>query len=485
MKVVFVSSEMRPFASTGGLGDVGGALPFALMGQGADVMRVMPMYRRVLEGNLPCSDTHIRIQVPVGLRTLKAEIWRADEPGPATYFVRKDEFFDRRELYSLPERDYDDNFERFVFFQKAVVGLLDTLHVQADIVHINDWQTALMPYFLEYGMQGIGREMHEQTVFTIHNLAYQGVFPSSVFPYSSLPYSCFSLEELEFYGNINCLKGAIKRCDQVTTVSERYAKEILTPEFGSGLEGVLAESQHKLTGILNGVDYGEWDPRADILIAASYSADNMDGKLTCKRALLEGTKLRLKKGWEKCPVVGMVSRLVDQKGMDLLANTMEAIMQEDIYFVMLGSGLEMYQELCLSWAQKWPDRYAVQIGYNNALAHQIEAGSDIFMMPSKFEPCGLNQMYSLRYGTLPIVHATGGLDDTITNLDASNNTGNGFKFTEYTGAALLSSLREAIARYRDTDIWYPARRRIMAEDFSWDRSAERYIKLYETTLAQS
>lgn len=482
MKIIFVSSEMSPYASTGGLADVGGALPVALKGQGMDVVRVMPMYRRVLESSERLSDTGMRINVPVGLRTLQAEIWQADESGPTTYFVRKDEFFDRRELYSLPERDYDDNFERFVFFQKAVIGLLDALNINADIVHANDWQTALIPYFLEFGIQGMGRQRREKVVYSIHNLAYQGIFNDSEFPYSNLPYSCFSLDDLEFYGNINCMKGAIIRSDCLTTVSKRYAAEIMTPEFGCGLEGVLMGAQSKLVGILNGVDYSVWDPRNDTLIPAQYSADSLAGKTTCKKALLEEMGFKVKAADLKRPVIGMVSRLVDQKGMDVLEVAMESIMAEDVYFVVLGSGQEKYQELCLSWAERWPNRFAAHIGYNNGLAHRIEAGADLFMMPSRFEPCGLNQLYSLRYGTIPIVHATGGLDDTITNVDAANQRGNGFKFINYTDAALLSSLQEAMKMYRKPEEWRKLQQRAMAEEYSWDRAAKEYINCYEKLL---
>lgn len=484
MKVLFVTSEISPYASTGGLADVGAALPRALLEQGVDIRRVMPMYRKVLEGSYPCSDTHHRIKVPVGLRTLEAEVWQSDEDGPITYFIRKDEFFDRSELYSLPERDYDDNFERFVFFQKAVVGLMDLLDMQVDIVHANDWQTALIPYFLEFGMQGMGRNKREQVIFTIHNMAYQGVFADSDFPYSNLPYSCFSVEELEFYGNINCMKGAINRANQVTTVSERYATEILTLEFGCGLEGVLADAQHKLTGIVNGVDYTVWDPQQDALIAAPYSFNRLEGKQVCKQALLERMGLSRSPSDEisQKPLIGMVSRLVDQKGMDLLADSIERIMEEDVSFVVLGSGQEDYQELCRSWARQWPDRFAVYIGYNNALAHQIEAAADLFMMPSQFEPCGLNQLYSLRYGTIPIVHAVGGLDDTIHNIDPVLQTGNGFKFHEYTPASLMQALQAALQLHRDQPAWIKTQQRIMQEDFSWERSAREYERLYQKVM---
>lgn len=482
MKIVFATSEITPYASTGGLADVGAALPVALQAQGLDVIRVMPMYRRVLEDDRSRTDTGLRLNIPVGLRTLQAEIWQSGEAGPTTYFIRKDEFYDRRELYSLPERDYDDNFERFVFFQKAVVALMDALTIRADIVHANDWQTGLIPYFLDYGIQGMGRGRKEKVVYTIHNLAYQGIFADTDFPYSNLPYSCFSLDELEFYGNINCMKGGIIRADLLTTVSKRYSQEILTPEFGCGLEGVLLDAQHKLHGIVNGVDYSTWEPSTDILIAAPFSVENLDGKNTCQKALLERMGLKAPASGRRTPVIGMVSRLVDQKGMDILAEAMDRIMAEDVYFVLLGSGQEEYQEMCQAWSRKWPDRFGVYIGYHNGLAHQIEAGADLFMMPSKFEPCGLNQLYSLRYGTIPIVHATGGLDDTIQDISADGSSGNGFKFTDYTVQSLLASIKRALSLFKTGKQWTAIQKRAMKEEFSWSKSAKEYIALYESLM---
>lgn len=476
---------MRPYASTGGLADVAGALPIALKGQGIDVVRVMPMYRTVMAHAGPKTDTGLRINVPVGLRSLQAEIWQSEDPGPTTYFVRKDEFFDRRELYSLPERDYDDNFERFVFFQKAVVGLLDELGLKPDIVHANDWQCGLIPYFLTYGIHGMGRNRTEKVVFTIHNLAYQGIFNDREFPYTNLPYVCFSLEELEFYGSINCMKGGILRSDLLTTVSRRYASEILTPEFGCGLEGVLSGVSDKLTGILNGVDYGTWDPSTDSLIAAPYAVDNPAGKQVCRRDLLQRMGLDAPRGKSPIPVIGMVTRLVDQKGMDLLADAMELIMERDLRFVLLGSGQDKYQQLCKEWAERWPGRFGLHIGYHNALAHRIEAGSDIFLMPSRFEPCGLNQLYSLRYGTVPVVYATGGLDDTIENADAKGETGNGFKFSEYSIEGLMEALDAALAMYRQPSKWNRLQERGMRQEFSWDNAAKEYIAAYSRLLASN
>jgi starch synthase len=479
MKTVFVSSEATPYASTGGLADVAAALPVALKGQGMQVCRVMPMYRRVIESTHAMRDTGWRLDVPVGLRTLTAEVWISEDEPVVTYFIRKDEFFDRRELYSLPDRDYDDNFERFVFFQKAVVALLDRLGLQADIVHANDWQTALIPYFLKYGIRGMGREQTEKTVFTVHNLAYQGIFPAETFPYTNLPFSVFSLAHVEYYGNINCMKGALVSADHITTVSKRYAQEILTPEYGCGLEGVLAGVKDNLTGILNGVDYRVWDPSRDHMIPANYSSKDLAGKQTCREHVLQRMGLGKQKDGD-IPVIGMVSRLVDQKGFDLLAESMEAIMQHDVIFILLGSGREEYQALCRTWTATWPDRFAAVIGFDVELSHEIEAGADIFLMPSRFEPCGLNQLYSLKYGTVPLVYATGGLDDTIERVSKDADTGTGFKFDGYTSEALIAELERALSLYKNPAAWKALQLRGMEADFSWNQSAAAYIRLYES-----
>lgn len=484
MNIVYITCEVAPFATTGGLGDVGGALPIALEQQDLKVIRIMPMYRSVMEGDFPKSDTGIRLKVPVGLRSLQAEFWKADTEGPATYFVRKDEFFDRSQLYSLPERDYDDNYERFVFFQKAAVGLIDHFQFKADIVHANDWQTALIPYFLEHGIHGMGRGRGERVVFTIHNLAFQGIFTDHEFPYSNLPYSCFSLEDLEFYGNLNCMKGALLRADAVTTVSQKYAQEILTPEFGCGLEGVLARISHKLTGIVNGVDYKVWDPENDPHLPENYTPRNLKGKAACKRALLEEMGFSNVAAKAQTPLIGIVTRLVDQKGLDLLAEALEEIMAHDLNFVLLGSGQEKYENLCREWAARWPERLAIHIGYDTGLSHRIEAGSDIFLMPSRFEPCGLNQLYSLKYGTIPLVHATGGLDDTIDAVHPDGTHGTGFKFNAYTTASLLEELDKALTLYQRPAAWREVQLRGMQKDFSWDRSARKYRELY-TSLVPS
>jgi len=475
MRILFAASEISPYASTGGLADVGRSLPLALQAAGQEVYRVMPCYRQVIEGVKDLKDTGIRLQVPLGLTKQVAEVWHSETQNPSVFFIRRDEFFDRTHLYSLPYRDYDDNFERFIFFQKAVVALIDALGLQLDIVHCNDWQSGLLPMYLRFGVNGSGRDFGEQTVFTIHNLAYQGVYPAHRFSSTNLPISCFSVDGFEYYGQINCMKAGIVSSDFVTTVSSSYADEIRTEESGCGLDGVLRAKGERLVGILNGVDYSLWNPASDQHLKASYDDKDLDGKKSCKKELLSIMKL---KGSANTPVLGMVTRLTEQKGLDVLASAMQQIMQMDVCVAMLGTGEKKYHRLCQAWERKWPGRFSVRLAFDNGIAHQIEAGSDMFLMPSRFEPCGLNQLYSLRYGTLPIVHQTGGLKDTIHELSEDFSEGNGFTFSPYEADGLVAAVKRAVAAYQQQEKWKQVVSRIMREDFSWSHSAHEYIRLF-------
>ena len=480
MRIVYAASEVLPFASTGGLADVGAALPKALQQRGAEIYRVMPLYRQIAEGGHALKDTGIHLDITVGFRVYKADVWVAEEPSPKTYFIRRDEFFDRSQLYSLPERDYDDNFERFVFFQKAVVALIDALGERPEIVHCSDWQTGLVPLFLRHGINGMGRNLTEKIVFTIHNLAYQGIYPGSLYSLTNLPFFCFNMDYLEFFGNINCIKGGMTAADLVTTVSRTYTQEIQTEEFGCGLHGVLARLGDRLIGIPLGVDYSIWSPVNDLFIPpAARTADLSDKKL-CKEDLVKTIGLNI--GTDTA-VMGMVSRLTDQKGLDILAEAMNTLMGMDVAFVILGVGQDKYQNLCRQWAEKWPGRFAVHIGYNTPLAHKIIAGSDIYLMPSRYEPCGLTQLYGLRYGTLPIVHATGGLDDTVEDTPADGSRGTGFKFKTYTADALIAVTQRALEMRKRQDVWGAIMRRAAQQDFSWDHVAEDYLTLYRKLLS--
>ncbi len=482
MKVLFASSEISPYASTGGLGDVAQALPRALRESGATVWSVMPFYRQVAESGLPQRDTGLRLRIPLGFDAHPAEIWVDDRVQPPVYFVRRDEFFDRHALYSLPERDYDDNFARFTFFQKAVVALVDHLGLAPDIVHGNDWTTGLLPHFLRHGIDGMGRTCREKCVFTIHNLAYQGIFPASMFSLTNLPFSCFSIAGVEFFGRINCLKGGLTGADVATTVSRGYAREIRTPEFGCGLEGLLQAMDSRLVGIPNGVDYDVWDPAHDRFLPAAYSPADLAGKTECKVRLAGA--LGLTSGGKR-PMIGFIARLTDQKGLDILSEGMDALMALGADFVLLGSGQQAYHNLCRTWTERWPGRFHATIGFDTRLAHRIEAASDLLLMPSRFEPCGLAQLYALRYGTVPVVHATGGLDDTVRSLTPDGAEGNGFKFSPYTPEALVGCVKEALDLHARPKAWLPVVRRIMREDHSWRHSAKSYMALYDAVCGSA
>ena len=480
MKIFFVASEIRPYASTGGLSDVAGALPIALQQEGINVVRAMPMYRQVLEGPFDVKDSGYRFKIPVGLDIFEAEIWEHDLDGVRTYFIRRDEFFDRSQLYALPNRDYTDNFSRFVFFQKAVVELIDALGADVDIVHANDWQTGLLGCFLKYGVGGVGRTPKEKVCFTIHNLAYPGQFPAEYFYLSNLPFECFSIDVLEYYDTINCLKGGLVTADLITTVSPTYAREIQTEEFGCGLEGVISNRSNILHGIVNGIDATSWDPAHDKHLQEYYDVDNPAGKQACKAALQKEMGLPVK---PDLPLFGMISRLVEQKGIDLLLEVLPAFLEQGkSQFVLLGSGQEEYQDQLVALALRYPKNLAVKIGFDNALAHRIEAGADLFLMPSRFEPCGLNQLYSLRYGTVPIVHAVGGLNDTVQPVQPGKDKGTGFVFAEFSSKALTKSMEEAMALYKQPSGWDKLRRRGMAKNNSWSQIARTYLTLYKTLL---
>ena len=480
MKIAFVTSESVPYASTGGLGEVCGALPAALASLGHEVIQFMPLYRHVAEGDIPLEDAGFQVSVPMGQVTRRADVVCAERNGIRTYFIGRDEYFDRSHLYSLPQRDYEDNFERFVFFQKAAVEVLDFIRFNADIVHAHDWQSALMPLFLHFGAGGLGRSDGGRSVLTIHNLAYQGVFPASAFGITNLPRRCFTVDSLEYYGQISCLKGGALAADMVTTVSETYAREIQTEAMGYGLHGVLSGLGDRLVGIANGIDYRNWNPATDPLIAERFSADTTgEGKAACKDALLREFDLPSD---PQIPLFGMVTRLVDMKGLDLLEKAMPKLMKKKVAIVLLGSGQEKYHALCRQWAERWPGKFACRLEYNAGVAHRVYAGSDLYLMPSRVEPCGLGQIYGMRYGAVPVVHTTGGLADTVEDLSPDGSTGTGVRFDRYDAASLLGAIQRAIGFYRAPGRWKRIGRRIMEQDFTWTRSAREYVDVYSSLL---
>ena len=484
-RVLFVSSEARPFASTGGLADVAAALPNELNRQGIPVDRVMPLYRKVVEaheaGKFGLELIPLQVTVPMGKEEIPAETYVTEAHGGLTYFVSCEEFFDRTELYALPHREYRDNYERFLFFQKAVVALVDALGAPYDVLHLNDWQTGLIPLFLRHGVYGTGRAGRERTVLTIHNLAYQGTYPATGLYSTNLPGNMLTqYPEVEYYGGMNFLKAGISMSDRINTVSPTYAEEILTPEFGCGLDGVLKHLPEPVTGIVNGVDLDSWNPETDPTLVANYTRTALKGKGSCKIALLK--ELGFPEGSEEKPLFVVVTRLVEQKGVDLMEEAMEHFMSLPVCFAILGSGQKEYQDWVEASNKRWPDQFKGVLGYKADLSHQLEAAGDFYLMPSRFEPCGLNQMYSLRYGTLPIVNPTGGLKDTVANLRTDPKKGTGFHMKSYTAVSLLECIRDAITLYHQKAEFRKIRQRAMNVDVSWNKTAGEYLNLYEDVL---
>lgn len=466
IKIAFVSSEAVPYVKTGGLADVLGILPKEIKNIGHDAVLVLPFYKEIKNKNLSVEQ--------VNEYTYK----RTDSQLP-TYFIANNDYFDRDNLYMDEQGDYQDNALRFDYFCKKVIELFPEINFKPNIIHLNDWQTSLIPFYLKMG------DNHKfynktKTLLTIHNMAYQGVFSSEFLPKLGLSQEVFNpFSGIEYYGKINFLKAGLISADVVSTVSEKYSQEIQEEEYGCGLDGVLRSRNDKIIGILNGADYKEWSPETDKHIAANYSLKNLGGKNECRKDLLKEFNFS---ATDSIPVISMISRLTDQKGFDILAACIDEILKLNLRLILLGTGERKYHEMFKKIKEKHPDHFGLRIEFNNALAHKIEAGSDMFLMPSKFEPCGLNQIYSLKYGTVPIVRATGGLDDTIENFNPSKGTGNGFKFKKYIPEALLFKVKEALNVYKNKNLWKKLIINGMKQDYSWHKSAEEYIWLYREMI---
>ncbi len=479
MRILFVASEGLPFSKTGGLADVVEALPKALVAQGHEVAVVLPRYR----GTKTTAVVMPSLTIPMGGTRLRfpAIADGTQLNGVRYYFVDDPGYFDRDGLYGGSSGEYADNAERYTEFCRAAIEVAK--HVwPADVFHCQDWQTALVPVLLRtsYGDDALVKDL--PVVFTIHNMGYHGLFAPSVLERAGIPQSVFHPGGIEFFGKVNLLKGGLVYSDYLTTVSRKYAEEIQTAEYGHGLDGVARSRSDRLVGILNGVDYSEWDPAKDKLIAAKYSAKDLGGKQVCKQDLLG--LFGLSQEHLGRPVIGIVSRFADQKGFDLIAEKAHELMREELVLVVLGTGERKYEDFFRALAAAYPGRVGLKIAYDNVIAHKIEAGADMFLMPSRYEPSGLNQMYSLKYGTVPIVRATGGLDDSIEPFDVEHGTGTGFKFKEYTGEALLFAVRQALHHYMDERIWKRIQLNGMAKDFSWKGPAVEYAKLYEAARAR-
>lgn len=475
LNIIMAASEAAPFAKTGGLADVAGSLPIALKHLGCRVLIFLPYYREIAHKGLEIEETGLKVSVPLGKHTVKAEVLLGQSHGVPVYLIKRDEFFDRSYLYGTPEGDYFDNLERYAFFSRAVLEVLKARELAPDVIHCNDWQTGLIPAYLKDIYKGEPVFSRTATLFTVHNIAYQGIFPAKLFDVTGLSPALFNPEGVEFWGNINLLKSGLMYSDIITTVSKGYCEEIQTAEYGWGLEGVLAKRKDALFGVLNGADYNEWNPGTDPDIPHNYSADDLRGKGSCRKRLLKEFGLKLK---AKTPLIGMITRLADQKGLDILCEAMPELMKLEMGMVILGSGDRKYQELLQDLSGHYPGKLSVRIAFDGALSHLVEAGSDMFLMPSRYEPCGLNQIYSLKYGTVPIVRATGGLDDTVRDLSDGNGTG--FKFREYSAEALVEKVKEAVSVFTDKRAWEEIQRNGMRENFSWEESGRKYMELYKT-----
>jgi starch synthase len=481
IKILSLSSEASPYAKTGGLADVAGSLPGALKRLGADVSVGLPFYRAVKESPFQKQMVFKGLQIPVAGRTLLGNVQATEtEDGVPVYFFEREDLFDRPNLYRAAEGDYYDNLERFAFFSRAALVFVKASGLPFDVIHCHDWQTGLVPAYLSTQFRTDPFFSFTATLFTIHNIGYQGLFPREKLSVCGLPPETYHPEGIEYWGAISLLKAGIVYSGAVTTVSPTYSREIQTSEFGMGMEGILRTRFATLHGILNGADYSVWNPAKDPRIAANYDSDHLTDKMVDKAVLLKETGLE--PALLERPVLGMISRLSHQKGCDLLISILDELARMKVGLVILGEGEEQYENVLRDSAGRNPGTVAVKIGFDEALAHRIMAGADIFLVPSLYEPCGLTQMYALKYGTVPVVRATGGLEDTIEDFDPRTKTGNGFKFGAYESKAFLSAVQRAVDLWTDRETWEILMRKGMAEDFSWDRSAERYLDLYQSLL---
>ncbi len=485
-QIAYVSPEIVPFVKTGGLADVAGALPGAMARSGNSVKVFMPLYSAIDTDkyDIKCVKSNLSV-IAASERELFDLYYLLDEDTKCEYyFIKIDKHFDRDGLYVSPEtgKDWEDNDDRFIAFSRAVLEAIIALNWQPDIIHCNDWQSGLIPAYIKRLDYSSDYFEKTRTVFTIHNIAYQGLFPAESFTKLGLDLKWFyPTSGFEYYGKVSFLKAGIHFADILTTVSERYAVEIQqSEEYGYGLEGLLHERSDDLYGVLNGIDYSIWNPATDELIKANYKPGKIANKKKNKNALKRLNKLPMVR--RDVPLIGIISRLCDQKGFDLIAEVANQIFELDIQMVILGSGDEKYETLFKELALKYSKKLAVNIKFDNALAHLIEAGCDMFLMPSRYEPCGLNQLYSLKYGAVPIVRETGGLADTIENCNPAKNTGTGFIFKNYDSAKLLTTIRFAVEVYKNKDVWDKLVKRGMEQDFSWDKSAAKYEEIYEKAL---
>jgi starch synthase len=477
MRILLASSEVHPYSKTGGLADMVGSLAKTLARAGHRVGIVTPLYAGIRERFPELRRLDLPLEFPLGTQAVRGETWSLEPiEGLTVYFVDQPAFYERADLYQEEGTDYPDNAERFMFLSKAAAHLALHLPWTPEVLHVHDWQASPAAPLVQHQRKLAGQGSTPGICLTIHNLAYQGLFPAAKYALMNLPRDYFTPRGVEFYGQMSCLKAGIVYADVITTVSPRYAREITTEELGCGLDGLLRQRNSSVVGILNGVDYEEWNTISDPYLKHPYSVTDLAGKTANKLELQQEFGLPAD---ATVPLFGSIGRLAEQKGVEIMLGALEEMLSTKLQFVAIGSGAPAFQRAYQELARRFPSQVAVRIGFDEGLSHRIEAGSDFFLMPSRFEPCGLNQMYGLRYGTIPIVRTTGGLDDTVVDIRDDDARANGIKFIEYSGPALAKGIRKALALYEEPELLHRFRLNAMAADFSWDRTVGEYLKVYE------
>lgn len=483
LRIVFACSEAVPFAKTGGMADVVGSLPGAISRLGHTVYLIMPCYGDIDRKSMGLVKLPGKLSVPMGNGSLKSSVYRSEAiDGVTTYLLDHPGYYRRDFLYGTPEGDYPDNDERFAFFSRGALEVIRSFSLEPDVVHCHDWQAGLIPVYLRTTLKGVNGFDSCSVFFTVHNLAYQGNFEASSLEKAGLPDWLFRTEKgLEFYGKVSYLKGGLTFSDIITTVSPTYSKEIQKDGLGFGFEGILRSRADSLHGIVNGIAYEEWNPETDPFLPVNYGPEKLSSKKEVKRALLEKCRLEYEES-DDIMVMGLISRLAEQKGLDILSKALPVLFEEDVYFVTLGFGDKLYQDLLENLSRKRKDKLSVTFAFDNEFAHLIYAGSDVFLMPSRYEPCGLGQLISMKYGTPPLVRSTGGLKDTVTPFDRKTGFGTGLVFKDYSAKALVKEIKNAIRLYRNKPLWEKLVKNCMSQDYSWDASALQYIDLYRDSI---
>jgi starch synthase len=481
MKILLASSEVYPYSKTGGLADMVGALAKTLARRGHEVGVVTPLYAGVRDKFPEINAFDWQMSMPLGERLVSAKVWTIDPEAHLRLYFIDHAFFQRNSLYQEHDVDYTDNAERFVFFSKAVTHIARYLPWRPELVHVHDWQAGFVPLFIRHQGEQEGWGSTPRVCLTIHNLAYQGLFPASSYGLTNLPKDYFAVSGVEFYGLVNCLKAGIVFADTITTVSPRYAREIETEDLGCGLDGLLRQRQAVLQGILNGVDYDEWNTTNNPFLKHPYSIHDMSGKAAQKADLQRELGLPVS---AHTPLFGSITRLSEQKGVGIQLAALEEMLAADIQFVLLGSGAPFFENAYRRLALRFPAKVSVRIGFDQGLSHKIEAASDFFLMPSRFEPCGLNQMYSQRYGTVPVVRRTGGLDDTVIDISEDVRRASGIKFSEYSARALVKAMHKALVVYKNPALLRHYQRNAMSANFSWEKAGGNYVAVYRRSFAK-